>query len=148
MSQNPIRRQGLTLVEVVIVLLIVQVALLVSVQTFVRGLHIHQQTAGRSRAALVAQTVMDALLRDASAQGVSLAATGTFPESPQPVNGAALGLEPSTVEGLKWQVDVAPHGESPVLRELTLRLVWTAAEREKQFELVSLAAVQPRRLRR
>ncbi len=135
-------RRGLTLVEVIVVLLIVEMALLISVQTYVQGLHLQRSTAERSRVALVAQTIMDALLRDASAHRVPLLRQGTFPEEAQPVDAAAFGLDPAVVKGLGWQASVAPHGESNVMREVTLRLVWTASGRQKQLELVSLAAVQ------
>jgi len=135
-------RPGLTLVEVLVVLLIVEVAILISVQTYVQGLHLQRYTAERSRAALVAQTIMDALLRNASAHRVPLAREGTFPETAQPVDAAAFGLEPSAAKGLRWQVSVALHGEPRALREVTLRLVWTSGGRQKQLELVSLAAVQ------
>ena len=135
-------RRGLTLVEVIVVLLIVGVALLISSQMYMQGLHIQRYAADRSRAALVAQTIMDALLRDASAQSVSLAKEGTFPEEAQPVDAAAFGLEPSAAKGFKWQASVAPHGKSRALREVTLRLVWTTGGRQKRLELVSLAAVQ------
>ncbi len=135
-------RRGLTLVEVIVVLLIVEVALLISVQTYVQGLHLQRDTANRSRAALVAQTIMDALLRDAAGLRVPLAREGTFPEETQPVDAATFGLEPSAVAGLEWQASVARHGESEVMREVTLRLVWTVAGRQRQIELVSLAAVQ------
>jgi len=137
------RRRGLTLVEVIIVLLIVEVALFISVQTFVQGIDIERRTADRTRAALVAQTLMDALLRDATAQGVRLDGEGTFPATPQPVNAGAFGLEPDAGEGFRWQASVAPHGDYRQLREIELTLTWTAAGRSKHIELVSLAAVQP-----
>ena len=135
-------RRGLTLVEVIVVLLIIEVALLISVQTYVQGLHLQRDTANRSRAALVAQTIMDALLRDAASLRVPLAREGTFPQETQPVDAAKFGLEPSAVEGLQWQASVARHGESRTMSEVTLRLVWTAGGRQKQLELVSLAAAQ------
>ena len=134
-------RQGLTLIELILALFIIEVALLIMVQTFVQGIHLQQQVASQSRAALVAQAQMDAVLRYASAHGVSVPETVTFPEEPRPLDAAALGLDESAVEGYRWQVTVGPHNEDPRLREVALRLTWTERGHDRRFELVSLCAL-------
>jgi type II secretory pathway pseudopilin PulG len=133
-------RQGLTLVELILALLILTVAFLIMIQTFGRGLILQQQVAGQSQAMLVAQAQMEALLRDASGLGVSFSRTGTLPEDPKPVDAAAVGINPDAAEGYTWQVTVAPHEDQPEMREITLRLVWTERGRERHLELVSLAS--------
>lgn len=140
MQRNVFDRQGLTLVEVLLALLIITVAFLITMQTFGRGLFLHQQIVGESQAVLVAQSQMDALLRDSRSLGVSLAESGTFPEKPEPVDGSLLGLERASVDGYTWQVTVAPYESQPVLREVTLRLIWMERGRERHIELVSLAS--------
>jgi Tfp pilus assembly protein PilV len=140
MQRNVLDRVGLTLVEVLLALLIITVAFLITMQTFGRGLFLHQQVVGESRAVLVAQSQMDALLRDSRSLGVSLSKSGTFPEKPEPVDGSLLGLEESAVDGYTWQVTVAAHESQPGLREVTLRLIWMERGRERHIELVSLAS--------
>lgn len=140
MQRNVLDRRGLTLVEVILALLIIAVAFLITMQTFGRGLFLHQHVAGGSRAVLVAQSQMDAVLRDAHGLGVSLAEPGTFPDKAEPVDGGLLGLEKAAVDGYRWQVTVAPHESQPGLREVTLRLTWTDRGRERHMELVSLAS--------
>jgi competence protein ComGC len=141
MRHTVAHRQGLTLVELILALLIIEVALLIMVQTFVQGLYLQQHVAGQSRALLVAQAQMDALLRDAPGHGVSLAETGTFPKEPRPVEAEALGLDEAATEGYRWQFTVEPHEEEPALREITLHLIWTERGRDRQVELVSAGAV-------
>jgi len=109
-------RQGLTLVELILALLILTVAFLVMMQTFGRGLFLQQQVVGQSQALLVAQAQMDALLRDPSVHGVSFAKTGTFPEDPKPIEAAKLGINKAGAQGYRWQVTVAPHEDQPGLR--------------------------------
>lgn len=140
MQRNVLDQRGLTLLEVILALLIIAVALLITMQTFGRGLFLHQHVAGESRAVLVAQSQMDALLRDAQSLGISLAKSGTFPDRPEPVDGGPLGLDKAAVDGYTWQVTLAPHGSQPGLREITLRLMWTDHGRERHIELVSLAS--------
>ena len=140
MQRTGFDQRGLTLVEVILALLIIAVAFLVTMQTFGRGLFLHQYVVDQSQAVLVAQAQMDALLRDAPSLGISLAEAGTFPDKPEPVNGTVLGLDKAAVDGYTWQVTVAPHESQPGLREVTLRLIWTARGRERHIELVSLAS--------
>ncbi len=138
-------RQGLSLVEVIVVLLILMVATTILAETIVRGVTIQQHTAARSRAAFAAQAIMDALLRDPAAHGIALTGKeGAFPAQAQQVDGDTFGLDPSAVEGLKWQAYVTPRGNSSVLHEITVQLAWTTRGRERKFELVSLVAAQPR----
>jgi len=140
MQRSVFDRRGLTLVEVILALFIIAVAFLITMQTFGRGLLIHQEVVGQSQAVLVAQAQMDALLRDAGSLGVSLAEPGTFPDEPKPIDARVLGLDQAAVAGYKWQVTVAAHEGQPVLREVTLRLIWTDRGRERHMELVSLAS--------
>lgn len=140
MQRNVFDQRGLTLVEVILALFIIAVAFLVTMQTFGRGLFLHQYVVEQSQAALVAQAQMDALLRDAPSLGVSLAESGTFPVNPEPVDGAVLGLDQAAVDGYTWQATVAPHESQPGLREVTLHLIWTERGRERHIELVSLAS--------
>ncbi|MCK5557729.1 MAG: hypothetical protein KAJ01_05095 [Candidatus Hydrogenedentes bacterium] len=135
-------RRGLTLIELILALFIIEVALLIMVQTFVRGLYLQQHVASQSRATLVAQAQMDALLWDASAHGVSLAKTGTFPEEPRSIDAAALGLDEVAADRYRWQVTIDPRGDEPRLREIMLRLIWMEHGRNRQIELVSLGALQ------
>jgi Tfp pilus assembly protein PilE len=141
MRRTVTHRQGLTLVELILALFIIEVALLIMVQTVVRGAQLQQRVASETRAALVAQAQMDAVLRYASAHGVAVPDTVKFPEEPQPVNAAVLGIDESAVEGYRWQVTVRPHGNDPKLREMVLHLIWTERARDRQFELVSLCAL-------
>jgi Tfp pilus assembly protein PilE len=141
MRHTVAHRQGLTLVELILALFIIEVALLIMVQTFVRGTYLQQRVASESRAALVAQAQMDAVLRHASARGVAVPDTVNFPENPQPLDAAEIGLDESAVEGYRWQVTIRPHGTDPNLREMVLRLIWTERERDREFELVSLCAL-------
>jgi|GEM_PF-2886822 len=135
-------RQGLTLVELILALLILTVAFLIMIQTFGRGLFLQQQVAGQSQAILVAQAQMEALLRDAPGLGVSLSGAGTFPEEPKPVDAAAVGIDRAAAQGYTWQVTVAPHEDQQAMREITLRLMWTERGRERHIELVSLTSSQ------
>ena len=140
MQRNVFDQRGLTLVEVILALFIIAVAFLITMQTFGRGLFIHQEVVVQSQAVLVAQAQMDALLRDAGSLGISLAEPGTFPGEPKPVDARLLGLDQAAVEGYTWQVTVAPHEGQPALREVTLRLMWTDRGRERHLELVSLSS--------
>lgn len=100
--------------EVILALLIITVAFFIMMQTFGRGLLLHQHVVGQSQATLVAQAQMDALLRDAPAQGISLAEAGTFPAEPRPLNAASLGLDDGAAEPYRWQVSVEPHEGQPL----------------------------------
>ena len=140
MQRNVFDRRGLTLVEVILALFIIAVAFLITMQTFGRGLFIHQEVVSQSQAALVAQAQMDALLRDSGSLGVSLAKAGTFPDEPKSIDASLLGLDQAAVDGYTWQVTVAPHDSQPALREVTLHLIWTDRGRERHMELVSLAS--------
>lgn len=139
MTYNCTRRRGLTLIELIAALLILQIILVVLVQTLIRGIQVEGRVEDRARAALVGQAVMDAVLRDASSQGVSLSEPGVYPEEPQPINAESLGLDPAAVEGLMAQITVAEHAGSTALREITLSLTWNVDERERRIKLVSLA---------
>jgi Tfp pilus assembly protein PilE len=141
MRHTVAHRKGLTLVELILALFIIEVALLIMVQTFVRGTYLQHRVASESRATLVAQAQMDAVLRYASVRGVATPDTVHFPENPQPLDADALGLDESAVEGYRWQVTVRPHGTDAKLREMELRLIWTERERDRELELVSLCAL-------
>ncbi len=141
MRHTVAHRQGLTLVELILALFIIEVALLIMVQTYVRGTHLQQRMVSESRAALVAQAQMDAVLRYASAHGAAVPDTVKFPEEPQPVQAVVLGVDESAVEGYRWQATFRPHGEDPQLCEIVLHLIWTEHARDRQFELVSLCAL-------
>jgi hypothetical protein len=106
----------------------------------VQGLHLQQRVVNESRAVLVAQAQMDAVLRHASLQGESLPQSGVFPKEPRPVDANALGLDGAAVEGYRWQASISPHEGRPRLREITLRLMWMEHGRDREIELVSLAA--------
>lgn len=141
MRHTVAHRHGLTLVELILALFIIEVALLIMVQTFVRGTHLQQRIVSESRAALVAQAQMDAVLTYASAHGTPVTDTVEFPEEPQPVQAAVLGVDESAVEGYRWQATFRPHGGNPRLCEIVLRLIWTERERDRELELVSLCAL-------
>jgi prepilin-type N-terminal cleavage/methylation domain-containing protein len=137
------RRRGLTLIELIVALLVLHVVLLILVQTIVSGLQTERSMSDTAQAMLVGQAAMDAVLRNAASQGVSLVRPeGVYPAVPIPVDAELLGLDPAAVEGFKMQTTVAPHEGSDALREVTVSLTWKAKERDRHIEFVSLAPVE------
>ncbi|MCD6287520.1 MAG: type II secretion system protein [Candidatus Hydrogenedentes bacterium] len=134
-------RRGLTLIELIVALLVLQIVLIVLVQTVIRGMQAETRIDEKTRAALVAQAVMDGVIRNPAGLKVALADPGTYPDKPVAVDADLLGLDPQAVQGFEWQTIVARYEGSDALREVTVSLSWKSRERTRRFNLVSVMSV-------
>ena len=117
--------KGLTLLELLVAMLILQIALVAFAQFMTKALDYSRRVRQVEMAQILAQAKMEELIRTLSATGMpkALSDEGTtiLNDGPGTFNDLALG-QAEDIEPFKWVVEAAPSNTNPNLMELTLHV--------------------------
>jgi len=131
--------KGLTLLELIVAMLILQIALVAFAQFMTKALDYSRRVRQVEMAQILAQAKMEELIQTISTVGPPkpLAEEGTIilNDGPGTFNDLALG-QTEDIDPFKWLAEVAPSGTNPKLVELTLHVYVVrkrTTESEKEF---------------